>query len=84
VQERHGPVGVCPEEGHKNDSRDGTPLLHGQAERAWAVQSGKEKAPKNLIAAFTYLKGSYRKDGDRLFNRVCGDGTRGNGFQIQI
>ena len=19
VQERHGPVGVCPEEGHKND-----------------------------------------------------------------
>ncbi len=27
VQERHGPVGSCPEEGHKNDPRDGTPLL---------------------------------------------------------
>ena len=27
VQERHGPVGVHPEEGHKNDPRDGTPLL---------------------------------------------------------
>ena len=38
----------------------------------------------DLIVAFQYLKGSYRKDGDRLFNRVCGDGTRGNGFQIQI
>ena len=25
-QERHGPVGVCPEEGHKNDTSDGTPL----------------------------------------------------------
>ena len=27
VQERHGPVGVHPEEGHKNDSRHGIPLL---------------------------------------------------------
>ena len=28
AQERHGgPVGVGPEEGHKNDPRDGTPLL---------------------------------------------------------
>jgi len=26
-QERHGPVGEGPEEGHKNDLRDGTPLL---------------------------------------------------------
>jgi len=24
VQERHGPVGACPEEGHKNDPRDVT------------------------------------------------------------
>ena len=23
VQERHGPVGTCPEEGHKNDPREG-------------------------------------------------------------
>ena len=27
VQERHGPVGVGPEEGHKNHQRNGTPLL---------------------------------------------------------
>jgi len=27
VQERHRPGGVCLEEGHKNDTRDGTPLL---------------------------------------------------------
>ena len=27
AQERHGPVGVGPEEGHKNDLRAGTPLL---------------------------------------------------------
>ena len=41
VQERHGPVGVHPEEGHKSDPRDGTPLLQGQAERAGAVQPGE-------------------------------------------
>jgi len=27
AQKRHGPVGVGPEEGHKNDPRAGTPLL---------------------------------------------------------
>jgi len=27
AQGRHGPVGVEPEKGHKNDQRDGTPLL---------------------------------------------------------
>ena len=29
VQERHGPVGARPEEGHKNDSRDATPMRTG-------------------------------------------------------
>jgi len=27
AQERHGPVGAGAEEGHKNDQRDGIPLL---------------------------------------------------------
>jgi len=31
--------------------------------------------------AFQYLKGSYRKD--RLFSRVCGDRTRGNGLKVK-
>jgi len=30
VQGRHGPIGMCPEEGHKNDPRDGTRFLHFQ------------------------------------------------------
>jgi len=35
------------------------------------------------IAAFQYLKGSCKKDGDRLFSRACCDRTRGNGFKLQ-
>jgi len=45
AQERRGPVGVGPEEGHKNDLRAGTPPLQGKAERVGTVQPGEEKAP---------------------------------------
>ncbi|KAK4826221.1 hypothetical protein QYF61_006262 [Mycteria americana] len=31
----------------------------------------------DLIAAFQYLKGASKKDGDRLFSRACCDRTRG-------
>ena len=43
-QERHRPVGVGPEEGHKNDQRDRTPLLSGKAERVGVVQPREYKA----------------------------------------
>ena len=33
--------------------------------------------------AFQYLKGNYRKEGDRLFSRVCCDRTKGNGFKLK-
>jgi len=44
AQERHGPVGMDPEEGHKNDQRTGAPLLQGKAERVAVVQPGEQKA----------------------------------------
>ena len=37
----------------------------------------------DLRAAFQYLKGYYKKEGDRLFSRVCCDRTRGNGFKLK-
>ena len=37
----------------------------------------------DLIAAFQYLKGAYRKDGEGLFTRTCSDRTRGNGFKLK-
>jgi len=31
--------------------------------------------------AFQYLKGAFKKDGDKYFSRACCDRTRGNGFK---
>ena len=45
MQDRHGPVRAHPDEGHRNDSKNGTPPYRGEAERAGAVQHGEEKAP---------------------------------------
>jgi len=44
AQDRHGPVGAGPEEGHRNDQRNGTPLLRGKAERLGVVQLREVKA----------------------------------------
>ena len=43
----------------------------------------KKKLQGDLIAAFQSLKGSYRKENDGLFSRVCGDRTRENGFKLK-
>ena len=36
---------------------------------------GNRRLQDDLIAAFQYLKGSYSKEGDRLFSRVCSSRT---------
>ncbi|KFQ70640.1 hypothetical protein N335_12957, partial [Phaethon lepturus] len=43
----------------------------------------KRRLQGDLIAAFQYLKGAFKKDGDRLFSRACNDRTRGNGFNLK-
>jgi len=41
----------------------------------------KKRLRGDLIAAFQYLKGAYRKDGEGLFTRAWSDRTRGNSFE---
>ena len=43
----------------------------------------KRRLWEDPTAAFQYLKGGERKDGDRLFSRFCCDRTRGNGFNLK-
>jgi len=42
----------------------------------------KRRLQGDFIVAFQYLKGAYRKDGDKLFSRTCCDRTRYNGFKL--
>ena len=56
VQERHRLFGVHLEEGHKNYSRDGTPLLQGQDERVGTVQPGEEKVLKRPDSSLSVSK----------------------------
>ena len=37
----------------------------------------------DLIAAFQYLKGAYKQEGSKLFERVDNSRTRGNGFKLK-
>lgn len=39
VQERYGPVGQGPEEGHENYQRDGTPLLTKKGGESWGCSA---------------------------------------------
>ena len=43
----------------------------------------KRRLQGALIAAFQYLKGKCKTEKDRLFSRICGDETRGSGFELK-
>ena len=43
----------------------------------------KRRLQGDLVAAFHYLKGAYRKDGENIYSRVCCDRTRNNGFKLR-
>ena len=43
----------------------------------------KRRIQGDLIAAFQYLKGAYKQEGQQLFTRMDSDRTRGNGFELR-
>ncbi|GAB0209718.1 hypothetical protein GRJ2_003437500 [Grus japonensis] len=43
----------------------------------------KRRLRGDIIVAFQYLKGAYKKSGKGLFMRECSDKTRGNGFKLK-
>ena len=43
----------------------------------------KRRLQVDLIVAFQYLKGGYKKEGHRLFSGFCHNRTRGNGFKLK-
>jgi len=70
-QERHGPVGAGPEEGHKNCQRDGAPVLRGKAERVGAVQPGAEKDLGRPYCSLPILKvGLQERRGGSFFQGI--------------
>ena len=75
--------GVGPEKGHKNDQRDGTPLLCGKVERVGAVQPEEQKAPGRRYSSLPVPEWAYKRAGEGLITRAWSDRTRGNGFRLK-
>jgi len=66
VQERSGPVGAQPEEGHKYDARDGT-LPNKDKLKEVGMFNVEKDLWGDLRVAFQYLNGGCKKEGGRFF-----------------
>lgn len=84
AQEGHWPVEASPQVRHKDDERDRELLVWGKDDgfSIEIVQPGKEKV-LSLNEAFQYLKGLYKKLGERLFTRAWSNRAEGNWFKLK-
>jgi len=80
AQQRHGAVGVGPEEATKI-SRVLEHLSCEERLRELGLLSLEKRRPRgHPIVAFQYLKGAYKKEADKHFSRAYSDRTRGGNF----
>jgi len=83
VQDRHGPIGVGPEEATKMIRGMEHLCCEERLRELGLFRLQKRRLWVDLVVAFQYLKGSCRKDGDNLFSKACCDRTRRNHFKLK-
>jgi len=83
AQDRHGPVGTGPEEATKMIRGLEHLSYEDRLNELRLFSLGKRWLWGDLIVAFQYIKGAYKKDGEGHFTKACSDRTRGSGFRLK-
>jgi len=86
AQERHGPFDLL-----EHVRKMSTKTIRGLEHLSYEARLNKlglfsleqRRLQEDLIAAFQYLEGAYKKDGDKHFRRACCNRTRDNDFKLK-
>lgn len=70
------------EQGQRRAWRCSQVCITSPLQTGWESWDWRRKGSKETLQHFQYLKGAYRKAGERCFMRTCRDGTRESGFKL--
>jgi len=83
AQDRPGAAGAGPEEAPAMIQPLEQLCCGDRLRKLGLFSMAKRRLQGHLIPSFQCLKGSGKKDEDRLFSRACCNRTRGNGFKLK-